>query len=98
MADGRAKNGGARQGAGRKRKDEENRLARLLDAAVNDDDFITIFRTMAARAKAGDVQAAKELTDRRFGKVSDKHEVSGTDGGPLKIILHEVVSTHDANS
>lgn len=87
MAGIKGKSGGARVRSGRKRKDEEDRLLRLLDKAVGDDDFVTIFRVMAARAKAGDVQAAKELTDRRFGKVTDRHEVSGKDGEPIPLAV-----------
>lgn len=77
------KRGGKRPGSGRKGKDEEMRLIRLIDRAVDDEGWIRIYRAVVARAQAGDVMAAKELADRRFGKVTEKMELSGNAKKPL---------------
>jgi hypothetical protein len=41
---------------------------------------------MALRAKAtkGDVRAAEVLLERAYGKVKERHELSGPDGGPIE--------------
>ena len=37
-------------------------------------------------ARKGDIRALKDLFDRRFGKATDKHEITGKDGEPLRTI------------
>lgn len=98
MATNNKKHGGARPNAGRKSKREEDRLTFLFDAAVNDEDLIAAFKAVLRSAKGGNVQALKELLDRRFGKVVDKTEVTGADGGAMQIILREVASVNHANN
>jgi hypothetical protein len=85
MAAKNTKHGGARPNAGRKSKREEDRLTALFDAAVTDDDLKAAFTAVATSAKEGNVAALKELLDRRFGKVVDRHEHTGADGGAMEI-------------
>lgn len=43
-----------------------------------------IVRAHVAKALEGDMPAVKELYDRVDGKVTDKTEISGPDGGPIE--------------
>ena len=93
----KAKHGGARPNSGRKSKREEDKLTSLFDAAITEEDLIAAFKAVVRSAKLGNVQALKELLDRRFGKVVDKTEVTGQDGGAMQIILREVINQTNAN-
>jgi hypothetical protein len=88
MADGRAKNGGARAGAGRKPKVVEDAQQSILLAEFNADEERLAVRAVITRAKRGDVAAFKELMDRKYGKVKEHVEQVGE-----MIIRYEYVDT-----
>jgi hypothetical protein len=67
MSDGRKANGGRRAGAGRKTKRDEEAISALFDAACDEAARETIIRAVAARAQAGDVQAATFIFNRLYG-------------------------------
>lgn len=70
MPDGRARNGGARAGAGRKPRELAQRLHNILDAAVPDAEWLQITQSISRLARAGNIRAAEWLMDRKFGKPS----------------------------
>lgn len=84
--------GGKRDGAGRKTKAEEAGLAALIDSAVSDADWIEIFKKAAANAKRGNVVAARFIAEYRFGRPTERHEISGADGGPIKVMPFDYAS------
>jgi hypothetical protein len=87
MADGRAKNGGARPGAGRKRKADELELQSLLIEAwpLNERRLTLEKLALKARGDTKDsIEAARLLLAYTYGKPIDRQEVSGPDGAPLK--------------
>jgi len=63
-------------------------LVRLLDEAIDPERWLRIIRALASRAEKGDVRAAEELLDRRFGRAPSAIE-SGTyqSGGGLRIVI-----------
>lgn len=80
MADGRKKNGGARPGAGRKTKAEILGLAALIDEAWPQEDQKAVIRGLADDCTDDDFhtrhEARKLLLAYKFGKPTEKHEVS----------------------
>jgi hypothetical protein len=48
-----------------------------------------VVRAHVRKALEGDMPAVKELYDRVDGKTADKHEVSGPEGGPVKVDLND---------
>jgi hypothetical protein len=83
--DGRSKNGGARPGAGRKRKDDENDLITMLDACIKPEEWKEMFSVMFARACSGDILAGKLLMAYRYGMPVQRQELSGPDGSEVPI-------------
>lgn len=80
MADGRAKNGGARPGAGRKRKVDELELHGLLGDAWPQDKRLAALKRVATMADSdrGDaLDAIKLLLAYAYGKPIDRQEHSG---------------------
>lgn len=43
------------------------------------------------KAFDGDINAIKEIQDTLYGKLTDKQELSGPDGGPLTAIMRKVI-------
>lgn len=63
--------GGAREGAGRKPKDEELKELALIDAAIDPDGWQRLIKVLFEKACAGNVAAAKLILERRFGSHSN---------------------------
>lgn len=79
MADGRKNNGGARQGAGRKPKDEEQKEIELIDSALEPDKWVKLFKSLYTKAVAdGDTSAAKLIIERRYGKAKETVNLNHT--------------------
>lgn len=87
MSDGRAKNGGARNGAGRKSKEQLLQLSSLLDSAWPEHQRRATIERLAiisqGESKAS-VAAAGLLLAYAYGKPIERKEISGPDGEPLK--------------
>lgn len=83
MADGRKNNGGKRPGAGRKPKEIQQDVIRLLDDAWPQEQREAAIKKMAELASGGDVRALTLLLAYRFGKPLEKHEVMGGAGEAL---------------
>lgn len=86
--DGRKNNGGARKGAGRKPRTDEQDLLRLLDTAWPKKERAAAIRKHAELANQGDVRSFGILMAYAFGKPTEKHELGGIGGGDaiLKVI------------
>lgn len=56
-----------------------------LEEAVTDDARKKIVIAQREKAKRGDLDSAKFIFDRLEGKPTEKHEVSGPDGEPIKL-------------
>lgn len=77
-------------------------LRRLLETATDFTNPLTLKKetlpleeqimiALIARAKRGDIAAIKEIQDTLYGKVVDKHEIGGKEGGPIQITIIEPV-------
>ena len=77
MADGRKNNGGARPGAGRKPRIDEDILHEMMDRALAPQE---VWDKLAEKVQEGDVNAIKLFCSYRFGQPSNKVELSGKDG------------------
>lgn len=80
MADGRAKNGGARPGAGRKRKADELELQSLLIESWPLDQRRLTLESLATKARGQTkdaIEAARLLLAYAYGKPIDRQEHSG---------------------
>lgn len=81
MADGRAKNGGARPGAGRKPKAVSDELRALFDKCVTQKDREAIVKQMVQDALSPSlrtrIEARKLLLAYMFGTPIARHEVEG---------------------
>lgn len=94
MANG---HGGARPGAGRKPDSFQvlwNAAAKKVVTAAQMENLV---RSTLETALTGDVSAQKLMYDRLLGKVPDKVEMTGEEGGPLtvKIVFEERSLTGD---
>jgi len=49
-----------------------------------------MFRVQMARAQAGDMSAIREILDRLIGKPVQAHQLEGSDGGPIELLLRHV--------
>src|ERR1017187_8896493 len=65
------------------RKPASERLIRRL-LANDETELAEIIEALVIKAKTGDVPALKEVLDRAEGKVADKQEHTGADGGPIQ--------------
>lgn len=72
MPDGRARNGGARAGAGRKPKQKEEQLERLLAKVWKKTDREKVFEKLVQRALAGSMEAIKFLVSYEWGKPAQR--------------------------
>lgn len=58
----------------------------MPDGTITDKEVMdSIVLALLAKARKGDVGAAKEILDRYYGKQADKMELTGKDGQPLEI-------------
>ena len=59
---------------------------RLLQRLIEEDEAVgkLIAESLLMKAISGDVPALRELLDRTEGKVADKQEHTGADGGPIQ--------------
>lgn len=87
MADGRQHNGGARPGAGRKPKRDEQALADLLDQAWPVEEREATIRYHALQAARGDRHAFKLLMAYAYGTPVQRSEISGPDGGAIPVSI-----------
>lgn len=80
------KHGGARPGAGRKPRDEEQKELELIDSAVNPDEWVRLFKSLYMKAVAdGDTSAAKLIIERRYGKAKETVNLKHTLDEGLKL-------------
>lgn len=86
-----AKRGGKRDGAGRpvspstiETQKQREMLIKLLEPRLKD-----IFTALAEKAKQGDVQAARELFDRAWGKAPQAIDLSNKDGTLKTVIVQK---------
>jgi hypothetical protein len=61
--------------SGRKKSRDEEALKQLMDAAWPESERIAVIQALSLAAQGGDVQAAKELLDRTFGKATQLIDV-----------------------
>jgi hypothetical protein len=72
---------------------KSKQLREALLAAVTAADIQEIVKKLVAKAKAGDVQATKEIFDRCLGKPQQSHNVEGGDLA-FRLILGEPKPDH----
>ena len=78
------KNGGKREGAGRK-PGTKAKLAELYNELLAKEvakEKLPIITALITRAKTGDIAAIKEIHDRLMGKA--EQPITGKDGGPIE--------------
>jgi|TARA_R110000823_G_scaffold246855_3_gene370704 hypothetical protein len=75
--DGRQKNGGIREGAGRPKKVDEEKLVAKLDAIIDSEKVIAKLGEMCLK---GDTRALTLYFNYRFGKPTEKIDISATEG------------------
>ncbi len=85
-----AKKGGARAGAGRpagtvSSATLQTQLQREMLVKALEPHIHAITEALVKKAKKGDVQAAKELFDRAWGKAPQA--ITGAEGGPVEITM-----------
>jgi len=74
--------GGARQGAGRKSKAEELKLAETMDIILGEDWVESVIKSVKAEALKGSFQHQQLLLAYKYGKPQDKVDVT-TNGKDL---------------
>ena len=75
--DGRASNGGARQGAGRKPKADEAKLVERLDAIIDSNEALTQLGKLVAK---GDMRAIQLYLSYRYGKPKESMDIHSSEG------------------
>lgn len=97
MADGRKKNGGARNGAGRKSKAEEMELQSLLDRcwtqAARESCITKLAKDANSRLFTVRHEARKLLMAYTFGKPVEHKKVTGDSEQPIKVLVEYVGTT-----
>ena len=74
---------------GRPKRAVEEKYLDILRATVTPDDWKTITQTAIARAKAGDNVARQWLSDWMLGKPVERHELTGAEGEPIRVVLDQ---------
>lgn len=69
MSGKKGRSGGARAGAGAKRRGDLAQLRELIDAHVTDADWASIFKALLIKARKGNVAAFRELRACRYGQI-----------------------------
>lgn len=100
MGDGRVKNGGARSGAGRKTKRDEDDLLRRLKTACKrgkEDLLDEVFRKLVEDATSTSQktrsEARKLLLAYIYGRPVERQEVSGADGKDLFPTVNVIIES-----
>tara|TARA_R110000803_G_scaffold102221_2_gene170249 strand:+ start:674 stop:940 length:267 start_codon:yes stop_codon:yes gene_type:complete len=75
--DKRKSNGGARQGAGRPRKEDEIKLIEKLDSLIDNEEVI---RTLGKQILKGDSRAMNLYFGYRYGKPKESVDISSDSG------------------
>lgn len=98
MADGRAKNGGARPGAGRKPKYDEEELRILLDKSWPLSARVKALKACATKAAEGSLPHIEFLSAYSYGKPKERKEHSTGEDGLVIRIEHVHADPHPAPS
>lgn len=69
MSGKKGRSGGARPGAGAKKKGDLSDLHALIDEYVTDADWASIFKALLIKARKGNVAAFRELRACRYGQI-----------------------------
>ena len=88
----RPNSGGARPGAGRKAKTTvayQTTMRQVVLDAVTPDDWRAVALVALGQARDGSKDARDWLSSWVMGKVPDQLEVSGPEGGALRIVIEE---------
>lgn len=80
--DGRKNNGGAREGAGRPKKEDEAKLIERLDSIIDKDEVIHKLKELIQK---GDLRAITIYMDRRYGKPTETKDITLNQDLPLFI-------------
>ena len=88
--DNRKNNGGARQGAGRKRKAIEQKLIERLDAIIDKDEAISKLGELVAK---GDMRAVQLYLSYRYGKPKESVDINSSEG--LNINFRDLIKFVD---
>jgi hypothetical protein len=80
--DGRKNNGGAREGAGRPKKEDEAKLIERLDSIIDKDEVIHKLKELIQK---GDMRAITIYLDRRYGKPTETRDITLNKDLPLFI-------------
>ena len=75
--DGRKQNGGVREGAGRPKKADEEKLIEKLDALIDSDKVVMKLGEMCMK---GDTRALTLYFNYRYGKPKEKIDISASEG------------------
>ena len=88
--DGRQKNGGVREGAGRPKKADEEKLIEKLDALIDSDEVIKQLGKMCLN---GDSRALTLYFNYRYGKPKEKIDISSSEG--LNVNFKDLIQFSD---
>lgn len=97
MSDGRKNNGGARPGAGRKRKEDSQELLGLLNQAWPAEKRLAAIERVALIAESDRkdaLDAVKLLLAYTYGKPIERQEVSGPDGDTIPLEVRSIDPRH----
>jgi|TARA_B110000977_G_scaffold119341_1_gene153796 hypothetical protein len=75
--DNRKNNGGAREGAGRKPKAQEQKLIERLDAIIDTDEALAQLGKLVAK---GDLRAVQLYLSYRYGKPKESIDLNSSEG------------------
>jgi len=88
--DNRKNNGGAREGAGRKPKAQEQKLIERLDAIIDSDEALSQLGKLVAK---GDLRAIQLYLSYRYGKPKESIDLNSSEG--LNINFKELIQFVD---
>ncbi len=88
--DKRANNGGARKGAGRKTKQQEQKLIERLDNLIDKDEAIG---KLGELVKKGDMRAIQAYLSYRYGKPKESVDINSSEG--LNINFRDLINFVD---
>ena len=80
-------------GPGRPKREREVEYYRIMETTVTLADWRAIIVKAVSQAKHGDSIARKWLSDYLMGTPPQRHELTGSDGDPLKVQIIEVVKS-----
>ena len=88
--DNRKNNGGAREGAGRKPKAQEQKLIERLDAIIDTDEALTQLGKLVTK---GDIRALQLYLSYRYGKPKESIDLNSSEG--LNINFRDLIKFVD---